>query len=244
MKYVVPYIVLLFVICTMASFKHRAQPTFPYKASGLNQRQAAEHLLSRFTFGVRSEDIDLAVKIGLEKWFSTQLEGKLEDTNVSNRLIDYKALALSNAEIVEKYPLGAQLRARAIEEGWIKKEEITEDKAKQKEVYKLMSEKYGIQSSKELERQTVNQKIIRAVYSENQLHEVLTDFWFNHFNVFMGKNQCTQFVMSYERDAIRPNVTKKFEDLLIATAKSPAMLTYLDNFLSTREDDSMGNQQG
>jgi uncharacterized protein (DUF1800 family) len=243
MKYIMPYFVILFILGTLPSFVQKGQPKLPFKAAGLNERQAAEHLLSRFTFGVRSEDIDDALKMGLEKWFSAQLDGKIEDIEVQKRLADYNALSLTNAEIVAKYPLGAQLKARAIEDGLIKKEDINEDKEKQREIYKQLMEKYGIQNSKELERQTINQKIIRAIYSKNQLHEVLTDFWFNHFNIFMGKNTCTQFVMSYERDAIRPNVNRSFKDLLIATAKSPAMLTYLDNFLSTREDESMGNMQ-
>jgi uncharacterized protein (DUF1800 family) len=81
-------------------------------------------------------------------------------------------------------------------------------------------------------RQLINQKILRATYSNNQLKEVLTDFWFNHFNVSLTKGDGRQFITVYERDAIRPNVLGKFEDLLMATAKSPAMLTYLDNFRS------------
>src|SRR5689334_21788342 len=75
-------------------------------------------------------------------------------------------------------------------------------------------------------------KVMRAVYSERQLEEVLVDFWFNHFNVFAGKGRTSLFIPEYERDAIRPHVLGKFRDLLEATAKSPAMLFYLDNWLS------------
>jgi hypothetical protein len=75
-------------------------------------------------------------------------------------------------------------------------------------------------------------KILRAVYGENQLQELLVDFWFNHFNVYMDKGADRYIVTSYERDAIRPNVFGKFYDLLVATAKSPAMLFYLDNWQS------------
>jgi len=75
-------------------------------------------------------------------------------------------------------------------------------------------------------------KVLRAVYNERQLEEVMTDFWFNHFNVFLNKDQDLYFVTSYERDAIRPNALGKFRDLLVAVAKSPAMLYYLDNWLS------------
>jgi uncharacterized protein (DUF1800 family) len=75
-------------------------------------------------------------------------------------------------------------------------------------------------------------KILRATYSERQLQEVMTDFWMNHFNVFIGKGADRYQLTSYERDVIRPRALGKFEDLLVATAKSPAMLFYLDNWLS------------
>ena len=75
-------------------------------------------------------------------------------------------------------------------------------------------------------------KVLRAVMSERQLEEVLVDFWFNHFNVFIQKGQVRQYVTEYERDAIRPHVLGKFRDLLGATAHSPAMLFYLDNHQS------------
>jgi uncharacterized protein (DUF1800 family) len=75
-------------------------------------------------------------------------------------------------------------------------------------------------------------KMLRAIYSQRQLDEVMTDFWFNHFNVFMEKGLDRILVTSYERDVIRPHALGKFEDLLVATAKSPAMLFYLDNFMS------------
>jgi uncharacterized protein (DUF1800 family) len=75
-------------------------------------------------------------------------------------------------------------------------------------------------------------KITRAVYSERQLNEMMVDFWYNHFNVFAAKGADRWLITSYERDAIRPNAIGKFRDLLEATAKSPAMLFYLDNWLS------------
>ena len=75
-------------------------------------------------------------------------------------------------------------------------------------------------------------KLMRAVYSNRQLAEELDDFWFNHFNVYYDKGSDRFLIPAYERDAIRPNVLGKFRDLLEATAKSPAMLFYLDNFQS------------
>jgi len=75
-------------------------------------------------------------------------------------------------------------------------------------------------------------KVTRAIYSERQLQQVMDDFWFNHFNVFAGKGEDRYYLTSYERDVIQPHALGKFKDLVASTAKSPAMLFYLDNFLS------------
>ncbi len=79
-------------------------------------------------------------------------------------------------------------------------------------------------------------KLLRAAYSQRQLEEVMTDFWFNHFNVYLGKGADRYMVTAYERDVIRPRALGKFKDLLLATAKSPAMLFYLDNWESVGPD--------
>ena len=75
-------------------------------------------------------------------------------------------------------------------------------------------------------------KMTRAIYSDRQLQQVMDDFWFNHFNVFAGKGEDRYYLTSYERDVIQPHALGKFQELVAATAKSPAMLFYLDNFLS------------
>ena len=75
-------------------------------------------------------------------------------------------------------------------------------------------------------------KTLRAIYSERQLQQVMDDFWFNHFNVFAGKGEVKWYLTCYERDVIQPHAFGKFRDLVTATAQSPAMLFYLDNFLS------------
>ncbi len=88
-------------------------------------------------------------------------------------------------------------------------------------------------------------KLLRAVQSECQLREVMVDFWFNHFNVFAGKGACRLLVSSYERDAIRPYVFGKFRELVSATARHPAMLFYLDNWLSASPDaEPRGRRRG
>jgi len=82
-------------------------------------------------------------------------------------------------------------------------------------------------------------KLLRDIYSQRQLEEVMTDFWYNHFNVFVGKGLDRYMVTSYERDVIRPRALGKFKDLLVATAKSPAMLFYLDNWQSVGPDSDL-----
>jgi uncharacterized protein (DUF1800 family) len=98
---------------------------------------------------------------------------------------------------------------------------------KQKETLLAMNNPQGV-----VVEELSQAKLLRAIYSERQLEEVMTDFWFNHFNVFVGKGQERLLLTNYEQDVIRPHALGKFEDLLVATAKSPAMLFYLDNWLS------------
>jgi uncharacterized protein (DUF1800 family) len=105
------------------------------------------------------------------------------------------------------------------------------DAAKRREAYQALRE-MGYKPQQEVVQESQQAKILRAVYSERQLQEVMTDFWFNHFNVYVQKGADRILTASYERDAIRPNVFGKFEDLLKATAEDPAMLFYLDNWMS------------
>ena len=230
--------VLVIITLTLTAFlpnSIRSKPSyqFPYKQSGLTERQAAAHLLSRFTYGATPGQIDEVVAIGLENWFQQQMEVKQSDAELEKRLHEYDALKLSNSEIVDLYVKNGQALRMAVKEGVIEKESINkeENKAYRSQLLEYMTRK-GVKPEKELVRQFISQKIVRATYTNNQLQEVLTDFWFNHFNVSFTKNSCGQFIPNYERDVIRPNTLGNFEELVLATAKSPAMLLYLDNFSS------------
>jgi uncharacterized protein (DUF1800 family) len=99
--------------------------------------------------------------------------------------------------------------------------------AEQREVFQAMTGPVGVVIN-ELQQG----KLLRALYSERQLLEVMTDFWFNHFNIYLNKDADQYLVTAYERDVIRPHALGKFKDLLVATAQSPAMLFYLDNWVS------------
>jgi uncharacterized protein (DUF1800 family) len=98
---------------------------------------------------------------------------------------------------------------------------------KQKETLQAMNNPQSVVAD-----ELAQAKLLRAIYSDRQLQEVMTDFWFNHFNVFANKGADRILLTNYEQDVIRPHSLGKFEDLLVATAKSPAMLFYLDNWLS------------
>ncbi|HUS02899.1 MAG TPA: DUF1800 domain-containing protein [Chitinophagaceae bacterium] len=210
--------------------------SFPYKKAGLTEREAAAHLLSRFSYGATPGQIDEVVKMGLEKWFEQQLDGSLADDALNQKLSDYDALKLSNEQIVNAFPRPAQILQMAVREGKIDKDSAKIDKKEYRQQLQVYMREKGLRPQQELFRQFINQKVLRAAYSNNQLQEILTDFWFNHFNVSVTKNQAAQFIPNYERDVIRPNVFGKFENLVLATAKSPAMLLYLDNFSSAGQN--------
>jgi uncharacterized protein (DUF1800 family) len=215
---------------------YKASFSFPYKKAGLTEREAAAHLLSRFTYGATPGQIDEVVNMGLEKWFEQQLDGSLNDDAVNQRLSEYDALKLSNEQIVNTFPRPAQILQMAVQDGKVDKDSVKIDKKEYRQELQAYMKTKGLRPQQELIRQFINQKVLRAAYSNNQLQEILTDFWFNHFNVSLTKNQCSQFIPNYERDVIRPNVLGKFENMVLATAKSPAMLIYLDNFSSSGEN--------
>lgn len=216
---------------------------FPYKQAGLTERQAAAHLLNRFTFGPRAGDVDKVIETGLEKWFKQQLEAQQDDQALNQMLRSYDALNLTNKEVVNTYPQLNQVYRMAQADGVISKEAAsTTDRKQYRDKLEAYMKQKGLKPQQELFRQFISQKILRATYSENQLQELLTDFWFNHFNVSLNKNQCAEFVPAYERDVIRPNVLGNFETLVINTAKSPAMLMYLDNFSSMGINEDMEAQ--
>jgi uncharacterized protein (DUF1800 family) len=212
---------------------HTAAFSFPYKKAGLTERQAAAHLLSRFTYGATPGDVDKVVKTGLEKWFAQQLEAGLPDDTLTQLLGEYDALNLTNVVVANTFPKNAQVLRMAIRDGYLDKDSVNNgNRQKYRDQIATYMKDKGLRPQAELYRQFYNQKILRATYTNNQLQEVLTDFWFNHFNVSMTKNDCAEFIPAYERDVIRPNALGNFENILLATAKSPAMLFYLDNFTS------------
>jgi uncharacterized protein (DUF1800 family) len=226
-----------FVLCTGFNFgpslakKHFK---FPYKSAGLTEREAAAHLLNRFTYGATPGQVDSVVKMGLENWFNHQLNADLPDDSLNKRLSTYDALNYTNVDVANIFVDRGYLYNQAAKLGYVSKDSLyvaKDKKAFNAQIQAFMKVK-GYRDGQELYRQFLGQKILRAAYTNNQLQEVLTDFWFNHFNVSYSKNGPGPFIPAYERDVIRPNVFGQFDQLLLATAKSPAMMHYLDNFIS------------
>src|SRR5438105_1237897 len=182
------------------------------------ERQRTAHALNRLAFGARPGDIDKIVNEGVDIWIEQQLHPEsIPDRAVDARLCQLPTLEMTNTDIVNTYYAPIVMARREKKAG----ETVDTDRMKMLR-----------QKSQTLLQDLVAQKIIRATDSNRQLNEVMVDFWFNHFNVFAGKGIDRFLLTSYERDTIRPHVWGRFEDLLMATAKSPAMMFYLDNATS------------
>jgi uncharacterized protein (DUF1800 family) len=239
MKTVFKLVGILIVVVGGQSFVGSPVPYhFPWRQAGLTERQAAAHLLSRFTYGATPGQIDAVVQQGLEKWWAQQLAADLPDDSLEALLRPYDALQLTNEQVVNLYPRMGKVAKMAIRDGVVDKDSIKTDRKEYRQMIRAYMEEKGYKPEQDLFRQFICQKILRAAYSNNQLQEVMTDFWFNHFNVSITKNDCAEFIPAYERDVIRPNALGRFGDLLEKTAKAPAMLYYLDNFSSSAAMDS------
>jgi uncharacterized protein (DUF1800 family) len=191
--------------------------------------QVVVHLLNRISFGPRPGEIDQVQGIGPEKYLEQQLHPeRINDTGAAGRLAPIASIHMSAQELMGKYPQPMQL-ARRLGKQPGDNGDTPEFRRRLQALYK----ERGLRAPRQLLEELHAQKIIRAVHSERQLQEVMTDFWFNHFNVFWGKNADKWLTTAYEMHTIRPHVLGKFKDILAATAKSPAMLVYLDNRLSS-----------
>ena len=180
--------------------------------------------------------------MGLEKWIDQQLHPEsIDDSALDVRLQKYPTLNASAAKLLDEYPPPALAAKRAGETRDDYKKQLQE---KRRTAMAQMADSGDDNTDKAQQMLAKMQgpgriiaelsmaKIDRAVYSQRQLEAVMEDFWFNHFNVFANKGADRWMLTGYVRDTIRPHTMDKFQDLLIATAKSPAMLFFLDNWQS------------
>ena len=193
------------------------------------------HVLNRLGYGPRPGEVDTVRRMGIDAWIERQLDpGRIDDRRAEARVAALATATLPTAELRKGYEVPREAR-REIQK---KRAEMGENpseadarRARREMVKKYAGEMKG--SPRQVVDELQQAKVLRAVYSERQLDEVLVDFWMNHFNVYASKGPERFLVGAYEREVIRPHAWGRFEDLLAATAKSPAMLFYLDNWLSS-----------
>jgi uncharacterized protein (DUF1800 family) len=185
----------------------------------------ALHALNRLAYGPRPEDVQAMRAQGAPAWLQAFVAAQLEPQALAlppalaSRMQGLDTLALSQAELVGRYRRVAQAATMAVPEGG--NAQAVQARARREYVRPVVL-------------QAAQARLARAIESPAQLQEVLVEFWFNHFNVFVGKGPVSVLAGAYEREAIRPHVLGRFRDLLGATAKHPAMLLYLDNAQSVR----------
>jgi uncharacterized protein (DUF1800 family) len=214
----------------------------------LGEEERIVHALNRFGYGPRPGDVERIRELGVGSWLTRQLyPERIADPELERRLSDFVTLGKDPVELLVDYPPPSLLR------GMVRRlaGPLELDPAELRALFPELEEVERAKRRRErgersgpprqldgpglIGAELSQAKLVHAVYSERQLEQVMTDFWFNHFNVFIGKGQVRWMITSYERDAIRPNVLGKFRDLLGAVARHPAMLFYLDNWMSSYE---------
>ena len=187
-----------------------------FESANFGPRQRSLHLLNRLAFGPCPGDLDEIARIGAEPWIQQQLHPNsiLEPAELLQRIASLSTLQMTPVELFARYQLPLQQLSKGDNEG--KKRER--------------------QRAEVIVQQAAQARLLRAIDSRRQLQEVMTAFWFNHFNVFAGKGLCRLWVGSFEQNALRPHTMGRFRELLGATARHPAMLFYLDNWKNTAPD--------
>jgi len=175
----------------------------------------ARHLADRLGYGPRPGDLDRIASAGAERWIEQQLNPQSLPLprDLTNRMASFVTPRLSPPQIFVQYGPPATRQP-----GSAKTPEQQQEIAR----HALF-----------VAQESIQLRLLRALESPRQLEECLADFWFNHFNVFLGKGLDRLWVGAYAEEAIRPHILGRFRDLLGATAKHPAMLFYLDNWLNT-----------
>src|SRR4030095_10221811 len=212
---------------------------------GLKDDQKVIHLLNRIAFGPRPGDLERVKRMGIDKYIDLQLHPeRIDDPGMEARLANFPSLRMSLSEIQRTYP-PPNLLAREL--GWKQGKNAKlqpppgegADENQKREYRQQVTAYYrenNLRPPQFLLQELQSQKIIRAAYSERQLQEVMTDFWFNHFNIFWAKNLDRNLTTDYEMNVIRPHTMGKFKDLMMATDNSAALMVYLDNFQSMSPD--------
>ena len=204
----------------------------------MTEKQKTLHVLNRLGFGPRPGDLEMMEAIGIPAYIERQLEpSRIPDPVVDRKLGDLPTLSMTRAEMIREYPppgIARRLRMRTKDEVMdVRKDTPNSTDSGQSRFQMMMERRKERVPLFELS----SARLIRAVHSRRQLQEIMVDFWMNHFNVFAMKGPNRVLLTDFEEKVIRPRAMGKLEDLLLATAKSPAMLIYLDNWVSSAPRD-------
>ena len=210
----------------------------PERARGGAEDQEAIHVLNRVSFGPRPGDIERVRAMGIDAYIEQQLyPERIKDPVVAVKLETFSSLTMGLEELLERLgpvdPRGIRRRATIFEKRAMADRKArgqgrpvddgtampTSEKAR-RALFGKRPEDYEIHKA----------RMIRAIYSERQLFELMVDFWMNHFSINLGDHQ---HAAHFEEAVIRPHTLGRFEDLLTAVAKHPRMLNYLDNWRSS-----------
>src|SRR5207342_2903614 len=202
----------------------------PAHSAALTESERARLALDRLAFGARPGEVERVRAMGVDVWIARQLRpDSIDDRDVERRVAGLVVPKLSTAELFAKYPNPNMLLRQA---GKGKGKTEGEDRQQLKRELVREAREKGYRRPREVYTELSTDRMLRATYSERQLQEVMVDFWSNHFNVYAKKNVSQWYLPAFDRDTIRPHALGKFRDLLLATAESPAMLFYLDNYQS------------
>lgn len=209
----------------------------------LSAEAKAAHALNRLGYGPRPGDIDRLVSRGIETWMRAQLHPEyLPDEAIEAEVAKLGKLKLTSAD----FSAAQRVVIRARRERQASAEEAMAGAASPSPTPRSAPNP-AEGAARQLVPGAIGElqyaKLLRAVYSEHQLEEVLVDFWFNHFNVDAREPAVAATLVSYEQEAIRPHVFGKFRALLGATARSGAMMVYLDNARSSKTQELGAIQQ-
>ena len=184
----------------------------------LTPRDSAFHALNRLAYGARPGEVDSVARVGVMRWIDQQLNpDRIPDQHLAKREREFKILDYDRSDLAGRYRDAVRERQRMQREAAASGDTTA------------LKGAGPMREFRELGGELQQLAIVRAAISERQLREVMVDFWTNHFNVFVGKGADRFLLPSYIEETIRPRALGRFEDLLIATAESPAMLFYLDN---------------
>ena len=175
----------------------------------MDTSQKITHVLDRLTLGARPGDRANVQRQGVDAYIQSQLNpaNAVRPNSLARRLNSFETLSLSPVELFQQYSPGQKPTDAQRQAARTRQVQIVQD--------------------------ALQARVRSALENEHQLQEVMTDFWFNHFNVFVGKGLTKLWVGVYEKDAIRPHALGKFRQLVSASAKHPAMSFYLDNWRNT-----------